>query len=341
MWYNTSRQEADSAKPWIAGEGLDQLVDAREPIEKTNPGDYVTLATAANGQVRALAVVNTSIVEEVRSRHQMSPVATAALGRTMAAGAMLGAMQKEKEKVTIQVIGDGPLEQVIVDADAKGNLRGYVQNPHVDVPLAEKGKMNVKAAVGQGHLWVIRDLGLGEPYRGGVPLVTGEIAEDFASYFAHSEQTPSAVALGVLVDIDYRVRASGGLILQLLPGASEGMAIMLEHMIKDLPPVSSIIDAGGAPEDIIDKAIGELQPKYLHHLPLRFRCSCSRKRCESALIALGIEELDDLIREQEEAELTCRFCQERYVFSKQELEALQRQIRLTRSHDQTEGETGI
>lgn len=302
------------------------MVDAHLESMETNIKDYVAQATAANGQIRALAVVNTGIVDEVRHRHQIWPVATAALGRTMAATAMLGAMQKDKEKVTVQIIGDGPLEQVIADADGEGNLRGYVQNPHVDVPHTAQGKLNVKAAIGEGHLWVIRDLGLGEPYRGGVPLVSGEIAEDFASYFARSEQTPSVVALGVLVGTDYGVRAAGGLILQLLPDASEGIAIMLEHMVKDLPPISRLIDTGSTPEEIIEQAIGELQPKYLHQLPLRFACSCSRKRCESALIALGATELEELIKEQGEAELTCRFCQEQYRFTKEELVALRNQI---------------
>ena len=291
-------------------------------------------ATAANGQIRALAVANTNIVNEVCQRHQMWPVAAAALGRTTAAAAMLGAMQKDKERVTVQIIGDGPLEQIIADADGEGNLRGYVHNPHVDVPHTANKKLNVKAAIGEGHLWVIRDLGLGEPYRGGVPLVSGEIAEDFASYFARSEQTPSVVALGVLVGVDYQVRAAGGLILQLMPGASEGLAIMLEHMVKDLRPISSLIDTGSTPEDIIAEAIGELQPKYLHQLPLRFRCSCSRQRCESALIALGAEELDEMIKEQGEAELTCRFCQERYLFTKEELMALQARIRQDSTQDQ-------
>ena len=284
--------------------------------------DYVAQATAANGQIRALAVVNTGIVEEVRRRHQMLPVASAALGRTMAATAMLGAMLKDKDRVTVQIVGDGPLEQIVADGDAQGNLRGYVHDPHVQVPSSPQGKLDVKTAVGQGHLWVIRDLGLGEPYRGGVPLVSGEIAEDFASYFAHSEQTPSVVALGVLVDVDYSVRAAGGLILQLLPGASEGIAIMLEHMLRDLPPISSIIDGGGTPEDIIHQAIGDLEPKYLHRLPLRFACTCSRERGEATLIALGPEELNDIIEKQGEAELTCRFCQERYLFSRAELESL-------------------
>lgn len=306
-------------------------MDAHLDSIASNIQDYVALATAANGQVRALAVKATGIVEEIRQRLQMWPVATAALGRTVAATAMLGAMQKGSERVTVQIIGDGPLEQIIADADGEGNLRGYVQNPHVDVPNAAQGKLNVKAAVGQGHLWVIRDLGLGEPYRGGVPLVSGEIGEDFASYFARSEQTPSVVALGVLVAVDLSVRAAGGLILQLLPDASEGIAIMLEHMVRDLPPISRLIDSGSTPEDIIEQAIGELEPKYLHQLPLRFKCSCSRKRCESALIALGIEELDELIKEQGEAELTCRFCQEQYLFTREELGALQSQIHANRT----------
>ncbi|NLJ67895.1 MAG: Hsp33 family molecular chaperone HslO [Firmicutes bacterium] len=303
---------------------------------ETNTKDYVVQATAANGQVRALAAVVTGVIDEAVRRHQMWPLASAALGRTMAAAAMIGAMQKGKEKVTIQIIGDGPLEQITADSDGEGNLRGYVQNPYVDLPLAENGKLNVKAAVGNGHLWVIRDLGLGEPYRGGVPLVSGEIAEDFANYFAQSEQTPSAVALGVLVGVDGGVQAAGGLILQLLPEASEGIAVMLEHMIRDLPPVSSLIDSGSTPEDIIEQAIGDLQPKYLHRLPLRFSCTCSRERCEAALIALGAEELEDLIREQGRAELTCRFCQEQYLFDEQELKNLQAQARKTRDRESSE-----
>ncbi len=295
---------------------------------RCNDRDYVAMATAANGQIRALAVVNTGIVEEVRTRHQMLPVASAALGRTMAATAMLGAMLKDEEKVTVQIIGDGPLEHIVADADAKGNLRGYVQNPNVHVPSNPQGKLDVKAAVGRGHLWVIRDLGLKEPYRGGVPLISGEIAEDFASYFFRSEQTPSAVALGVLVERDYSVRAAGGLILQLLPGANEGIAIMLEHMLEDLPAISSIIDEGASPEDIICHAVDDLQPKYLGQLPLRFACTCSRERCEATLIALGAVELEDMIKEQGEAELICHFCKERYIFDKEELEAIKDQILL-------------
>lgn len=307
------------------------MANSNQQFMEINTKDYVVQATAANGHVRALAAVVTGVVDEIARRHQMWPAASAALGRTMAATAMIGAMQKGKEKVTVQIIGDGPLEQITADGDGEGNLRGYVQNPYVDLPLTEQGKLNLSAAVGKGHLWVIRDLGLGEPYRGGVPLVSGEIAEDFASYFAQSEQTPSAVALGVLVGVDGGVQAAGGLILQLLPGASEGLAIILEHMVRDLPAISSLIDSGSTPEDIIEQAIGDLQPKYLNRLPLRFTCTCSRERCESALIALGKEELEDIIREQGKAELTCRFCQEQYLFDKEELKNLQRRIDQTGS----------
>ena len=295
--------------------------------------DYVAQGTAANGQIRALAVVNTGIVEEVRRRHQMLPWASAALGRTMAATAMLGAMLKDKDRVTVQIVGDGPLGQIVADGDAHGNLRGYVSNPHAQVPNNSQGKLNIREAVGEGHLWVIRDLGLGEPYSGSVPLVSGEIAEDFASYFARSEQTPSVVALGVLVDRDYSTRAAGGLILQLLPGASEGIAIILEHMLKDLPPISGIIDGGGTPEDIIQEAIGDLEPKFLHRLPLRFACTCSRKRGEATLIALGPKELEELILEQGMAELTCHFCQEQYVYTKEDLESLIDQIAVEKATD--------
>jgi len=307
------------------------LANCNQQSIEVNTKDYVVQATAANGRVRALAAVVTGIADEIARRHEMWPVAAAALGRTLAATAMIGAMQKGKEKVTVQIIGDGPLEQITADGDGEGNLRGYVQNPYVDLPLTEQGKLNVGAAVGKGHLWVIRDLGLGEPYRGGVPLVSGEIAEDFASYFAQSEQTPSAVALGVLTGPDGGVRAAGGLIIQLLPEASEGLAVVVEQMVADLPSVSGLIDTGSTPEDIIQRTIGDLQPKYLRMLPLRFTCTCSRERCESALIALGAEELDKLIEEQGKAELTCRFCRAQYLFDKEELKNLQARIEKTRT----------
>ena len=301
------------------------MANCNQQSIEINTRDYVVKATAANGHVRALAAVVTGVVDEIARRHKMWPAASAALGRTLAATAMIGAMQKGKEKVTVQIIGDGPLEQITADGDGEGNLRGYVQNPHVDLPLTEQGKLNLSAAVGKGHLWVIRDLGLGEPYRGGVPLVSGEIAEDFASYFAQSEQTPSAVALGVLVGVDGGVQAAGGLILQLLPGASEGLAIILEHMVRDLPAISSLIDSGSTPEDIIEQAIGDLQPKYLNRLPPVSPVHVP-ERCESALFALGKEELEDIIREQGKAELTCRFCQEQYLFDKEELKNIQERI---------------
>ncbi|NLK08686.1 MAG: Hsp33 family molecular chaperone HslO [Firmicutes bacterium] len=288
--------------------------------------EYVAQGTAANGQIRVLAVDNTKIVEEVRRRHQMLPWASAALGRTMAATAMLGAMLKDNDKVTVQIVGDGPLGQIVADGDAQGNLRGYVSNPHAEVPNHSGNKLNVGAAVGEGHLFVIRDIGLGEPYSGSVPLISGEIAEDFANYFARSEQTPSAVALGVLVDVDYSIKASGGLILQLLPDASEGIAIMLEHMLKDLPPISSILADGGTPEDIIEAAVGDLEPKYLHQLPLRFSCTCSRKRGEATLVALGPEELRSLLEDEGQAKLTCHFCQEEYVYDQRDVEAIIHQI---------------
>lgn len=288
----------------------------------TDASEYVLHATAADSKIRALAAVTTGIVDEVRARQNLLPTASAALGRTMTATAMLGAMLKGKEKVTVQVICNGPIEQIVADADAQGNLRGYVQNPCVHFPLNKAGKLDVKRAVGEGNLWVIRDLGLKEPYRGGVPLISGEIGEDFANYFARSEQTPSIVALGVLVEKDNSVRAAGGLILQLLPNAGEELTATLEQRAARIPAISRMVDSGKTPEELIHMIIGDLNPRPLKRLPLRFSCSCSRERYEAALISLGPEELQDMITEQGGAELVCRFCQEVYHFSRQELETL-------------------
>ena len=241
--------------------------------------DYLLKAIALEGKVRAYAINSTQLVRELQQRHHTWATASAALGRTATIGAMMGAMLKDKEKLTIQVQGDGPLGQIVIDANANGEVRGYVSNPQIDLPKNEKGKLDVASAVGKGNIYVIKDLGLKEPYRGSTPIISGEIGEDFASYFARSEQIPSAVAVGVLVNTDHRIRASGGVIIQVLPGLSNDEIERLETAVIGLDSVSKLIDQGLTPKDILEKIFGK-QFKVLEQLKIRFKCNCSRERIE-------------------------------------------------------------
>ncbi|MFO7310698.1 MAG: Hsp33 family molecular chaperone HslO [Bacillota bacterium] len=285
-------------------------------------GDHLVQALLADGQVRAMAAVTTRTVEEARWRHDLSPTAAAALGRTLTVTAFLGAMLKAPQKVSVEIVCDGPIKALHAQADAEGRVRGYVDNPHVDLPVNARGKLDVAGAVGHGTLYVIRDLGLREPYRGFVPLVSGEIGEDFAYYFLHSEQTPSVVAVGVLVDPDHRVRAAGGLLLQVMPGASEEVISVLEQRARELPPMSSAVDQGKDAEGLLALAAGDLDVRVLRRLPVQFKCSCSRERFERALVALGEEELRDMLETDGSAELVCHFCSEVYRFDAKDLAAL-------------------
>lgn len=286
--------------------------------------DYLVRALAYDGRVRALAVRLTKTAGEAQKRHHTLPTATAALGRTLAATVLMGSLLKPGDTVTVQIQGDGPLGHVVADADAAGNVRGYVHNRNVDLPINSSGKLDVAGAVGRnGYLYVIKDLGLKEPYRGSVPLVSGEIAEDFTYYFARSEQTPSAVALGVLVAPDGSVRAAGGLILQLLPGATEEDAVCLEDHIKRLEPISTLFDHGLSPEEAVERAVGdEGRAEFVASEEVRFHCDCSRERLERVLVSLGEQELEDLARKKDGTELVCRFCNSRYRFSAQEIRRL-------------------
>ncbi len=283
--------------------------------------NYLIRATALDGKVRAFAANTTGILEELRGRHHTSPVATAALGRTLTAGAMMGAMMKGEEKLTVQVKGDGPLGQIVVDANAKGDLRGYVDDPTVDLPLNEKGKLDVRGAVGMdGFIYIIKDLGMKEPYRGSTPIVSGELGDDFTYYFAKSEQTPSAVALGVLVDIDSSVKASGGFIIQLMPGMTDEEIGELEVRLSQLPPITSMLDEGKQLEQILEELLEGVEVK--ERMELQFRCKCSQERVEQTLVSLGREELQSLLEEQGQAEVVCHFCNEAYHFDEQQLQAL-------------------
>jgi len=291
-----------------------------EPVQGHH--DELIRGVALGGRARVLAAVTTALVDELRARHDTWPTATAALGRAVTAGAMMGGMLKGADKLTIQINGGGPVGQIVVDANAAGDVRGYVQNPHVHLPPNARGKLDVAGAVGtNGYLHVIKDLGLREPYRGSSPIVSGEIAEDFTHYFAVSEQTPSAVALGVLVEPGGAVKASGGWIVQLFPGVKEEEVDELERRIKSIPPVTGLIESGRGPDEWLAELFGG-DARVLDRMPLRFRCQCSRERVRQTLISLGRREIESLIEEKGEAEVVCHFCNERYVLDRGELELL-------------------
>lgn len=286
--------------------------------------DILLRGNSIDGAVRVFVAVTTDLVNEAHRIHHTYPVATAALGRTLTAAAIIGAgLKNETDTTTIQLKGDGPLGSIVAVTDSKSHVRGYVVNPYVDLPLNKKGKLDVGGAVGKGYLNVIRDLGMKEPYAGQVPIVTGEIAEDLTYYFARSEQIPTAIALGVLVDTDNSAKAAGGFMIQLMPEATEDIAVKIEEKMKTIEPVTKMIESGMSAEEIFFHITEDfdmlmenkgIEPKY--------ECKCSRERMERALISIGKKELEDIIKEQGEAELTCQFCDNKYKFSKSELEKL-------------------
>jgi len=284
--------------------------------------DYLVRATGFNGHVRGFAARTTGIVEEIRRRHDTWKTATAAMGRTLTVTAMMGAMLKGDESLSTKIKGGGPIGQVIAEANAKGEVRAYVTNPHVHFELNELGKLDVRRAVGtEGFLYVTKDLGLREPYQGSVPIVSGEIGEDFTYYFTVSEQTPSAVAVGVLVHPeDGTVIASGGFILQLLPGTPDEVIDEIEKRLAGLPQVSRMIGEGLTPEQILEKVLDE--PKILSSMDLTFTCTCSEDKVKDALYSLGKKEMESMIQEQESAEIHCHFCNERYYYDKQALQEI-------------------
>ena len=284
-------------------------------------GDYLIRGTALKGKVRAFAVETTVLTEELSRRHQTTPTATAALGRTAAAGLLIAAMLKGEEHLIVQVKGDGPIGQIVVDANAKGEVRGYVDNPLVDPPLKENGKLDVAAAVGtDGFLYITKDLGMKEPYKGSVPLVSGELAEDFTYYFAKSEQTPSAVALGVLVNTDHSVLASGGFVIQLLPGLTNDEIGDIEEMLARIPSFTSMLGGGLNLEEILQTVLPSFQK--LDQMDVMFRCKCSRERVETTLISLGKTELQEILEDEGFAEVVCHFCNEAYRFNEDDLKRM-------------------
>ena len=286
--------------------------------------DKLVRAITADGMVKAVAVSTRDLTERARNIHTTLPVATAALGRTLAAASMMGnALKDPKASLTLQIKGGGPLGTVLAVSDSEGNVRGYVQDPHVDIPLRPDGKLDVGGAVGlDGNLVVIKDLGMKEPYVGSVALLGGEIAEDLAAYFVESEQIPTACALGVLVNRDQSVKVAGGYIIQLLPGASEDIITMVEGGVLAAGPVTALLEQNDDPEALLRTVLSDFDVEILETTPIEYRCYCSRERVERALISLGREELEGILAEQGGCELTCQFCDTIHTFTGEQLQQL-------------------
>lgn len=287
--------------------------------------DYIVRAMAANGQIRAFAATTRELTEAARSAHDTSPIVTAALGRLLTAGAMMGVMMKgEDDVLTLRIQCSGPVQGLLVTADSKGNVKGYANCPDVMLPPREDGHLDVGGALGLGILSVIKDMGLKEPYVGDTALQTGEIAEDLTYYFATSEQVPSAVGLGVLMNRENTVRQAGGFIVQLMPFAEEATISALEEKIQQISSVTEMLESGKTPEDILRELLGGLGLEITDTVPTRFVCDCSKERFEKGLLCLGKKELSDLLAEEKPMETVCHFCGRRYVFSLEELRRIAR-----------------
>ncbi|MGI6650624.1 MAG: Hsp33 family molecular chaperone HslO [Limnochordia bacterium] len=286
--------------------------------------DYLVRAMLGDNQARLFALRTTDVVREAATNHQMTPVAAAALGRALTMGLVLGAMLKGEETISIQIKGDGPLMGIVVSANSRGEVKGYVGNPRVELPAREDGKLDVGAAVGKGNLYVIRDLGLKEAYQGTVPLQTGEIGEDFAYYFTNSEQVPSAVGLGVLVGTDGLPLASGGIIVQLLPDAinDEQFISALEERLSKMAAVSSVFAQEQSVEQIVESIFSGIPIRFIDKQAVKFLCDCSWERFEEALVTLGAEELQELVDGGETIETICHFCSKRYQFTVDQLKSV-------------------
>lgn len=278
----------------------------------------------SDGAVMATAVDSTDIVARAEQLHKTSAVVTAALGRLLTAASMMGNMLKGKnDTLTIKIEGDGPAGSLVAAADSVGNVRGYVMNPVVEIPLKENGKLDVSGAVGtKGSMYVIKDLGLKEPYNGFVPLVSGEIAEDITAYYATSEQIPTVCALGVLVNPDLTVKKAGGYIIQLLPGADDSTIDRLEENVRRAKPVTSMLDSGMDIEQIVKEMLSGFETEVLYTESPEYKCNCSRERVEKTLVSLGEKELTEMAEELPEIEVKCHFCNNKYVFSKKEIKKL-------------------
>ena len=291
-------------------------------------GDYIVKATAADNQIRAYAATTKQMVELSRQYHNTSPVATAALGRLLSAGALMGSMTKDEgDLLTLKINCSGPIKSLVVTANSKCEVKGYVENPQVMLPPSDKGKLDVGKAIDLGILSVIKDMGLKEPYIGKTPLVSGEVGDDLTKYFAVSEQTPSVVGLGVLVDIDYSVKEAGGFIIQVMPEATEEDISLLEENIKLVTSVTDMLSDGLLPENILEILLRGFEFEITQKRDTKYFCNCSRERVERALISIGEKELTDIIENDKKAQLTCHFCDKVYDFSEEELKTLLKQAK--------------
>ncbi|MCM1326270.1 MAG: Hsp33 family molecular chaperone HslO [Bacteroidales bacterium] len=287
--------------------------------------DYMVRAMAANAQIRAFACTTRGVAEAARKAHNTTPVMTAALGRLLSAGVMMGSMLKgEKDLMTLRIKGDGPAGGLTVTADAKGKVKGYADMPAVLLPPKPNGKLDVSGAIGNGFLRVIKDMGLKEPYIGQTELQTGEIAEDLTYYFAASEQVPSGVGLGVLVEKDYTVRQAGGFIVQMMPFAQDDVIERVERNLQKISSVTALLDAGNTPEQILEILLEGMEPEITDKMPVAFACNCSKSRIEKVLTGIGREELKEMIDDGEPIEVNCHFCNTNYRFSVEELSEIYR-----------------
>ena len=290
--------------------------------------DYIVRAVAADKQIRAFAITSREMVETARQHHNTSPVATAALGRLLTGGAMMGVMMKgEKDMLTLMMKGDGPINGVTVTADSKGHVKGYVGNPNVLIPANYAGKLDVGAAIGYGTLTVIKDMGLKEPYVSQVPLGTSEVAEDLTYYFASSEQVPSAVGLGVLMSKDNTVKQAGGFIVQLMPFADEEVINKLEERVNNISSVTEMLEKGMTPEDILKEVMGDMDVEFTDKIETGFVCNCGKKKIAKALAGIIKKDMDEIINDGKEIEVKCDFCNTTYKFSVEELQTLRKQFR--------------
>ncbi|MCY7570880.1 Hsp33 family molecular chaperone HslO [Bacillus pumilus] len=288
--------------------------------------DYLVKALAYDGKVRAYATNTTDTINEAQRRHHTWPTASAAIGRTMTSTVMMGAMLKGENKLTVKIEGGGPIGAIIADGNAKGQVRGYVSNPQVHFDLNEHGKLDVRRAVGtSGTLSVVKDIGLKDHFTGQTEIVSGEIGDDFTYYLVSSEQVPSSVGVGVLVNPDNSILAAGGFIIQLLPGTEEAVIERLEKRLSTIEPISKLIEKGMTPEEILEEVLGE-KPQILETVPVEFSCNCSKERFANGIISLGKAEIEDMIEQEGQAEAQCHFCNETYVFTKEELEELREEI---------------
>ena len=290
--------------------------------------DYIVRAVAADKQIRAFAITSREMVETARQHHNTSPVATAALGRLLTGGAMMGVMMKgKKDMLTLMMKGDGPINGVTVTADSKGNVKGYVGNPNVLIPANYAGKLDVGAAIGYGTLTVIKDMGLKEPYVSQVPLGTSEVAEDLTYYFASSEQVPSAVGLGVLMSKDNTVKQAGGFIVQLMPFADEEVINKLEERVNNISSVTEMLEKGMTPEDILKEVMGDMDVEFTDKIETGFVCNCGKEKIAKALAGISKKDMDEIINDGKEIEVKCDFCNTTYKFSVEELQTLRKQFR--------------